>query len=1005
MKALLFLISFILLSTITLLGQKYVKEIDSLNRELSHAHGSTKVKVLDQLVDKCFSANKNKEMYSFLEEMHKLSNALDIKEGLFKTYFYLGLVSFNIEWKPSKAVKHLNQALNTGYTYKIEDPETYSAIYNNLGLIYKNLYHFDSALHFYKRASKVNQAYQLNKRNITLLQNMSRICYSMGDINLAINYAEECLNESIKTNEKELMCTGYKTMAEFLYYTNSPEMGLEYCQKAHELSVEVYGEFHSNTASTFNLLFKLHHNLGNYHESLMYANREYYCLKQIYGTPVHPKLAGALLSLGRCHYKLNNYDSALYFYKNALKSEELISTSKSTMKLNIYNKLAECQLANNDLFASMSFLKLAEKLKDGTIGQKSEIRKIYGDLYFKSGNYVKSLNEYKKAILIRLGKSPSDTFSYPLASQIDDHSRGLLLMHNIAMVCEILYRQNGRQNDLEQSFKAYQICDTLVNTFRYNFQNDNDKIVFNKASVEVYNGAIRVAYLMGKIGDQRKYQELAFLFAEKAKSNLLYQSIVKRNAMQYSLLPDSVLNYENEIKHKVTSYIAKINKEPEEAKKRVLKGLLFEARREYEKFQHALEGAFPNYYKLKYSNKFLTISEIQERLAGETILEFVLTDELIYVFLVKKNNFKVLEFARPKKLDFWIDKLRSSILAKDYMEYQEMAYQLYKSLFEPVELFLTKENYVIIVPDGKLWHLNFDLLLRRIEEGKAFYSLDYLINDYTISYANSANHLFLNNGRTKANVKKRCLAFSYSNDSLETSPVDFWVLRDFKHDLPGTREEIRSISKLLSGKYYFGSLASEANFKKESHGYSILHLALHGEVSDEDPLYSKLKFSPAIGDTTEDGYLNIYEIYNINLNSEMTVLSACNTGYGKLERGEGLMSLGRAFQYAGVNSLLLSNWGIPDEVAPPIMYDFYRYLKQGMNKSEAIRAAKLNYLKTAGIYKSAPFYWGSFVVIGDPSPLEIEGPEINYWLYFVIIISAFSLVLWGANNFRKRVEF
>ena len=182
---------------------------------------------------------------------------------------------------------------------------------------------------------------------------------------------------------------------------------------------------------------------------------------------------------------------------------------------------------------------------------------------------------------------------------------------------------------------------------------------------------------------------------------------------------------------------------------------------------------------------------------------------------------------------------------------------------------------------------------------------------------------------------------------------------NFKYDLPGSRKEIRAIANIIDGNYFYGSQAIEANFKKNASEYNILHLALHGEVDNESPENSKLFFTKS-KDTIEDDLLYSHELFALNILAELTVLSTCNTGDGKIAKGEGIMSLGTAFQYAGTKSLLLSSWEISDQTTPDLMKYFYTNLKKGMNKAKALQQAKLQYLHTAEITGTYPFYWGVF---------------------------------------------
>ena len=186
--------------------------------------------------------------------------------------------------------------------------------------------------------------------------------------------------------------------------------------------------------------------------------------------------------------------------------------------------------------------------------------------------------------------------------------------------------------------------------------------------------------------------------------------------------------------------------------------------------------------------------------------------------------------------------------------------------------------------------------------------------------------------------------------------------------------------------------ASEANFKAKASDFGILHLAMHAFTVDQNPLFSRLIFTPA-SDTTEDNFLHAIELYNMKLHAQMTVLSACNTGLGAVKKGEGIMSLSRAFAYAGVPSLVMSLWSVPDKSTSSIMVDFYKGIKEKRPKDEALRTAKLNYLKQTKVDElTHPFYWAGFIPVGDMTPVESSTNSLWY-LIPMILLGILGIVL------------
>ena len=135
---------------------------------------------------------------------------------------------------------------------------------------------------------------------------------------------------------------------------------------------------------------------------------------------------------------------------------------------------------------------------------------------------------------------------------------------------------------------------------------------------------------------------------------------------------------------------------------------------------------------------------------------------------------------------------------------------------------------------------------------------------------------------------------------------------------------------------------------------------------------------------SSDVFLRAAEIYGMELTGDMVVLSACNTAYGKLQPGEGPMTLARAFHYAGIPSVVASLWSIPDNSTSRIMKLFYEQLDKGLPKDQALQQAKLAYLASDDISSPntrQPLHWAPTIVIGDINPVEVSPGNFWYWVF------------------------
>jgi len=239
----------------------------------------------------------------------------------------------------------------------------------------------------------------------------------------------------------------------------------------------------------------------------------------------------------------------------------------------------------------------------------------------------------------------------------------------------------------------------------------------------------------------------------------------------------------------------------------------------------------------------------------------------------------------------------------------------------------------------------------------------------------------------------------FAQDEFEQEPD---TLRAKLRNLPWTEKELTGISEIISGDIYVREEATEDRFKASASEYGILHLATHALVDDREPLFSKLIFSKKKG-SEEDGYLYTYEIYNLNINANLVVLSACNTGIGPLIGGEGLMSLARAFVYAGCHSILMSLWPIDDKSTAVMMKDFYKGLSENKTRSEALRDAKITLLKSNDPVFSNPYYWSGLVLIGDTGALHIETPRRSLlpWIIVATLFVIGGAVLSRVIHYRR----
>ena len=569
-----------------------------------------------------------------------------------------------------------------------------------------------------------------------------------------------------------------------------------------------------------------------------------------------------------------------------------------------------------------------------------------------------------------------------------------------------VYNQSNKFEDLVKSYEAYQKAIETLNVMKLAMSDEDSKLFATSQIIDVYYEAIYVGKLLYDLTGESKYLEQSFEFAETSKSFALYSEIKAVEAMQFSDLPEDIKENESRYMGEIQAYEELLYKEqiksdPDSSLIESFKDELFHLKDDYKDLKQEIEQNYVNYYELKYNPKFVSLKEVQEKLTyRDALIEYVLSDSLLITYVVDRKGINVIsqevgpEFEDEchEYYEILHNQNFSSGVHENYKRYVNLGLKFYNILIKPCLQYTDRKNFTI-VPDGAITYIPFEGLLTRATETEYinYMDLPYLIKDYSIGYSHSSTLLFSKRYKTKS-PEDKVLAFApnYRNPLDEnTDTAEFRQVldtNDFLFPLVGTIKEVQSINETVPSRVFINEKATEANFKKYASDYNILHLAMHTMMRDDAPLYSMLAFTNVRDDDSiEDNKLYAYEIYNLKLNAQMTVLSACNSGFGKMQKGEGMMSLARGFIYAGCPSIIMTLWQVTDKSSSELMTSFYKYLKKGKSKQEAMRLAKVDYLAQADDLTSNPYFWSGFVVLGDISPVYRK----SGFAYWMIVITVF----------------
>ena len=279
-------------------------------------------------------------------------------------------------------------------------------------------------------------------------------------------------------------------------------------------------------------------------------------------------------------------------------------------------------------------------------------------------------------------------------------------------------------------------------------------------------------------------------------------------------------------------------------------------------------------------------------------------------------------------------------------------------------------------------------------------ALPYLLYSNNFNYSYSATFLFENSNVTKR-ADKKLGAFAPTYDNIDGLQGEFSSFRQEYRErlfpLKGIKDEVQKVSELIDGDLYLDFDANEKTFKKVASQYDILHLAMHTIMDDQNPMYSKMAFTQN-EDSIEDGFLNTYELYNMKLNSRMAVLSSCNSGSGKLHRGEGVMSMARGFIYSGCPSIIMTLWSVEDKSGVKLMTSFYENLLKGKTKSESLQKSKIDFINNADQLKAHPYFWSGYVVIGNNNALFASYKKHFIYAGIIFLLLTIGILLLVKNK-------
>lgn len=870
---------------------------------------------------------------------------------------------------------------------------------------------------------------QLNADSAKAIINskIARVNFDLGHIDISINYYEKSLafQQSADRGKDPGMAATHAMLGYlYRYYKFNDRLALSnYLKQAalirqfpNEFDVQIIFYNHYNLATTYRLIEDYQMGLSYAYSALDIANKE--------DNDQYRRLSFSVIA--NLYNALNNNQKAIEAYESKI---ALILSENNTDRSSLpadYNNLATAYLDLDRLVeAEMAILKSA-RIQE-SMGVSARTWLVYGSLRVKQNRIDEATNFYRQAlskatnnkeeaiIHAQIGRafetadlyiSAIEQYEMAIAAETADFTGELpstgsqsiinpflfRIRSYLARTKTSLFKETGDESWLNEANEIYSQLLSSGRNQREQFVTDQAKLLFQDFAHDHFEKALEALFLKQQIEPDSDLIDKAWIYMEENKAQDLLNSINKVKNYARLEVSDSIIKAESGIRTRLLEanaalQVCELAQCPD--------SLLIEKRNNILRLNQSLDliksqvqKDHPNYFQAISSNPIPSLKDYIQLTGNTQTISYFFGSDFIYLLSVtsKETIFDRLPLgddtkqgiARFQKAIGDRDNLRKS-LAENRLLLVENGALLYQKLILPVLDF--ERDRLIIIPDGPLNQIPFEALLVNkappIEGTPNFKDLDYLIRHFSVSYSFSGALLLDQMERQSSTEKAAILAFGQPKVSSLSS-------------LSGSKEELRAIENAVKRvNSYVGDQATRSRWNETStKNYNVIHLALHASSDTLNPLYSAIYFSEE--DDNSLNQLRLYELYETDINAELVILSACETGIGKWQKGEGVLSISKGFAYANNPNLIMSLWTVGDQVTSELFRDFYIELAKGESIGNALRTAKLSYLQTADELMAHPINWAGVIQMGNSGQaFEEESANLSlvYWALGLLLVT------------------
>lgn len=557
---------------------------------------------------------------------------------------------------------------------------------------------------------------------------------------------------------------------------------------------------------------------------------------------------------------------------------------------------------------------------------------------------------------------------------------------NLALLEESTNRLDEAESSWRKAVSAIEAARSLVST------QSADKTANARHDVSYYDQFVKLLLRRGKI-------EEAFALAERTKGRVLLDLMQNGKVEITTSLTDEERTNEKQLRDRLAQLNVQLVAESTRAfadanRLKEVRSQMADAEADWRTYSAALYATHPD-LAAKRNAHTTDLQGVSRWLPADTVLlnYFVLqginSELMVFAVTVRDGKAVVNHYALGEANDELHELLEDfrTACADPKKNFKSKARELYQKLIQPAKKDLQGKSRVLICPDESLWGVPFGAMMNGeeffLQQQEIVYSYNATVAEAALKLKASREQiaqpltlLLLANpdyggparlGNSAAHDGQRPITADGRAIEVGAKSMERGVVRGDGaiNPLPGTQAEADAIKKILANAAMLTGLnAQEAAIKKDGGKYQILHFATHGLFNDVAPLQSSIVLAQPPAGSTEDGFLTAREIFEQDWKTtDLVVLSACETGRGKDQKGEGILGLTWALFVAGAPSQIVSQWKVSDTASAELMKRFYTHLRKDEGKAASLRAAEMELL--AQPEYSHPYYWAPFTLLGD----------------------------------------